>query len=46
VKGAEWGRFEFGSTLVLAAAPGALELAPQPPGTALRLGTRIGSISA
>jgi phosphatidylserine decarboxylase len=46
VKGAEWGRFEFGSTLVLAAAPGALELAPQPPGTRLRLGTRIGSVAA
>jgi phosphatidylserine decarboxylase len=44
-RGAEWGRFEFGSTLVLAAAPGALELAPQPPGSALRLGTRIGTIA-
>jgi phosphatidylserine decarboxylase len=44
VKGLEWGRFEFGSTLVLAAAPGSLEITPQPPGTALRLGTRIGTI--
>ncbi len=43
-KGAEWGRFEFGSTLVLAAAPGVLELAPQPAGSLLRLGTRIGTI--
>ena len=46
VKGGEWGRFEFGSTLVLAAAPGALELAPQPPGSPLRLGTRIGHAGA
>ena len=45
VKGAEWGRFEFGSTLVLAAAPGALEIAPQPPGSVLRLGTRIGTLA-
>jgi phosphatidylserine decarboxylase len=44
VKGGEWGRFEFGSTLVLAAAPGALELAPQPPGSRLRLGERIGTL--
>jgi phosphatidylserine decarboxylase len=45
VKGVEWGRFEFGSTLVLAAAPGALELAPRPPGSPLRLGTRIGALA-
>ena len=45
VKGGEWGRFEFGSTLVLAAAPGALELAPRPPGSRLRLGERIGTIA-
>ena len=45
VKGGEWGRFEFGSTLVLAAAPGALELAPRPPGSPLRLGERIGTIT-
>jgi phosphatidylserine decarboxylase len=45
VKGGEWGRFEFGSTLVLAAAPGALELAPQAPGSRLRLGERIGTIA-
>ena len=44
VKGAEWGRFEFGSTIVLAAAPGALELEPQPAGSPLRLGERIGTL--
>jgi phosphatidylserine decarboxylase len=43
-KGAEWGRFEFGSTLVLAAAPGALELEPRPPGSPVRLGERIGTL--
>jgi phosphatidylserine decarboxylase len=45
VKGVEWGRFEFGSTLVLAAAPDALALAPQPPGSLLRLGTHIGTLT-
>ena len=45
VKGAEWGRFEFGSTLVLAAAPDALELAPRPFGSRLRLGERIGTLA-
>ena len=44
-KGDELGRFEFGSTLVMAAAPGALALDAQPPGTLLRLGRRIGSVS-
>jgi phosphatidylserine decarboxylase len=44
-KGREWGRFEFGSTLVLAAAPGGLELEAQPPGTPLVLGTRIGRVA-
>jgi phosphatidylserine decarboxylase len=43
-KGAEWGRFEFGSTLVLVAEPGCLELANQPPGAALRLGRAIGRL--
>lgn len=42
-KGAEWGRFEFGSTLVVLAAPGALALDPAKPGTPVRLGTRIGA---
>ena len=41
-KGDELGRFEFGSTLVLVAAPRLLSLTSQPPGTPLRLGTRIG----
>jgi phosphatidylserine decarboxylase len=45
-KGHEWGRFEFGSTLVLAAAPGAVALERHEPGTPLRLGTRIGTLGA
>lgn len=45
-KGEEWGRFEFGSTIVLVAAPGVLDLDVQPPGTALRLGARIGTLRA
>lgn len=40
----EWGRFRFGSTLVLVAERGALELDPQAIGTPLRLGQRIGRI--
>jgi len=43
-KGEEWGRFEFGSTIVLVAAPGRLELETKPPGTPVRLGTRIGRL--
>lgn len=43
-RGEEWGRFEFGSTLVLVAAPGVLALDCEPPGTPLRLGTRIGRL--
>lgn len=43
-KGEEWGRFEFGSTIVLVAAPGQLALDPKPPGTPVRLGTRIGTL--
>jgi phosphatidylserine decarboxylase len=46
VKGGEWGRFEFGSTLVLAAAPDALALSLRPPGSPLRLGTRIGTLAS
>lgn len=42
-RGEEWGRFEFGSTLVMVATEGALTLDAKPPGTRLRLGTRIGS---
>jgi len=45
-KGEEWGRFEFGSTIVLLAAEGALRLEAQPPGTELRLGARIGTLGA
>ena len=44
VKGEEWGHFEFGSTLVLIAAPGAIELELRPPGAPLRLGKRIGGL--
>ena len=40
----EWGRFEFGSTLVLVAERGALELDVQPAGTPMRLGRRIGRL--
>jgi len=43
-KGEEWGHFEFGSTLVLAAAPGALAIEAAPAGAPLRLGERIGSL--
>jgi phosphatidylserine decarboxylase len=44
-KGAEWGRFEFGSTIVLVATPGWLTLDAQAPGSPLVLGRRIGSIA-
>jgi phosphatidylserine decarboxylase len=43
-KGEEWGRFEFGSTIVLLAAPGLLELETRPPGEPLVLGRRIGHL--
>lgn len=43
-KGEEWGRFEFGSTLVLVAEEGLMELDARPPGTTLRLGRRIGTL--
>ena len=45
-KGEEWGRFEFGSTIVMLAAPGVIELDMQPSGTPLRLGVRIGRLRA
>jgi phosphatidylserine decarboxylase len=45
-KGQEWGHFEFGSTLVLAAQRGAVELSAKPPGSRLRLGERIGRLRA
>jgi phosphatidylserine decarboxylase len=43
-KGEEWGRFEFGSTIVMIAAPGVMALDVQPPGAVLRLGQRIGRL--
>jgi phosphatidylserine decarboxylase len=43
-KGEEWGRFEFGSTIVLLAEAGVLELASNAPGSELRLGDRIGTL--
>jgi phosphatidylserine decarboxylase len=43
-RGAEWGRFEFGSTLVLLLAPGSGTLEPAEPGTPVRLGRRIGRL--
>ncbi len=42
-KGQEWGRFEFGSTIVLLATKGAIDLDIQPETTPLKLGTRIGT---
>ena len=43
-KGQEWGRFLFGSTIVLLATPGLFDLKAEPEGTPLRLGTRIGQL--
>jgi phosphatidylserine decarboxylase len=43
-KGQEWGRFLFGSTIVLLATPGTLALQAQPEGSPLRLGRRIGTL--
>jgi phosphatidylserine decarboxylase len=44
-RGEEWGRFEFGSTIVLLIPPESFELDVKPPGTPLRLGEVIGKIS-
>ena len=44
-RGQEWGRFLFGSTLVLIAMPGTLDLAGQPMGSPLRLGSAIGRLN-
>jgi phosphatidylserine decarboxylase len=41
-RGAEWGRFEFGSTLVIVGAREAIEIGVRPPGTRVRLGEAIG----
>lgn len=43
-RGEEWGRFEIGSTIVLLASRALVELHVQPPGSAVRLGTRIGTM--
>jgi phosphatidylserine decarboxylase len=43
-KGEEWGRFEFGSTLVVVSAPGAAELPKHELGTSVRMGARIGAL--
>lgn len=45
-RGEEWGRFEFGSTIVVLAAPGCLQLDAPAAGTPLRLGVRIGRLAA
>jgi phosphatidylserine decarboxylase len=45
-KGKEIGRFEFGSTIVLLAAAGVMELEAGSPDTLLVLGTRIGRLIA
>jgi phosphatidylserine decarboxylase len=45
-KGAEWGRFEFGSTIVMIATPGCWNLEPAEAGTPLRMGTRIGKVGS
>jgi phosphatidylserine decarboxylase len=45
-RGAEWGRFEFGSTIVLVAAPGRVDLQPGPTGAAVRLGATIGRLAS
>jgi phosphatidylserine decarboxylase len=44
VKGEEWGRFEFGSTLVVVAAPGVANLEGHDSGTSVRMGARIGAL--
>lgn len=41
-RGAEWARFEFGSTIILLLPPESFELELEPAGTSLRLGKRIG----
>ncbi len=43
-RGQEWGRFEFGSTIVMLAPAAGPEIDPQPPGRPLRLGEAIGRI--
>jgi phosphatidylserine decarboxylase len=43
-KGEEWGRFEFGSTIVMIAAGGLMTLEARPPGAPIRLGQRVGML--
>ncbi len=43
-RGAEWGWFEFGSSIVMLAESGTLDLDIQPPGTPLRVGRPIGRL--
>jgi phosphatidylserine decarboxylase len=43
-KGQEWGRFQFGSTIVLAATPGLLALDAIEAGSTVRVGSRIGKL--
>lgn len=43
-KGEQWGHFEFGSTIVVVASPGLLELDAAVPGTPVVLGRRIGTL--
>lgn len=43
-KGVEWGRFEFGSTLVMVSAPGSMVLEGCTPGTPVQVGERIGRL--
>lgn len=45
-RGEEWGYFEFGSTIVMLLPPGQAKLDVKPPGTPLRLGEAIGTISS
>jgi phosphatidylserine decarboxylase len=46
IKGEEWGRFEFGSTIVMLATPGLVALDSHSSGEGLVLGTRIGTINS
>ncbi len=45
-RGQEWGRFLFGSTIVLLATKGAIDLDAEPLGSPLRLGSKIGRIGS
>jgi phosphatidylserine decarboxylase len=43
-KGQEWGRFQFGSTIVLVATPGLVEFDAIETGASVRVGSRIGRL--